>query len=826
MPKLPPLDAYSFIAGALFGFVFYYLVIVKKIVHHIIRISKNIYERIAASANLDKAESLINKSLFNQAQANHVFAHVTPLESILIKPKLLFPPKYLYPEFYTTSSSLINQFFPFTPDWPELSAQYPVDNIDYTHLAHINGKTLIIGQPGSGKTTLLAALVISMLQDSSSEKLPIYVSAKTILPLLEKEQDPMEILTAAFSEGNPQITASQIYFILKSKISTQNAILLLDDVDHLYTDEIEQVLGFLTTLETEYQFTKFIIAADPNSIGKELTKHFFPLTIASWSVIEQRNFISAIQDIWDSCKFSNKNDSVKPIQAPVLTKWLQDDTPYYSPFDLVVRIWLLNSGSSLGFNIADHLINVLDLFALSKDELEGIALLAYSLLRSHKSSMDIPEANEYLSSVEQSLEYFDPLSKSEIQETTPSTKYIHTISSKTLQSAQIITIDSFDRISFSSPIWAGFFANLIISPDIQNWFPRADLNWTYSSQYLRFATINNYADSWYESIFKKETPFPFDNTYLKLARFIPDLAFDHPVRNGILKWLAKSSFQNQLPAAERAQLFAALLVSKDPSVPKLLLEFQSMPDPDLRFLSILTYAAFANSESFNVFMDHLADEEQNVRNAASLAFYALNNKKSSDLLIDILLQGDEYMKQTAAESLAVIDGISQDLLTEAIASEDLLIRRAAVYGLSRIPDQWALDILSHAAIEDGQWIVRNAATQVIENQDVFKTMLIPQLPHPSNAPWLISFASKLGKGIPKSGFVKDILMSALDQGNVDEKISAMNYLRIVPDSDIINAIFPLLVHKNRSMQQASAIALWYIEKILGGIPMQKEKRLS
>ena len=156
----------------------------------------------------------------------------------------------------------------------------------------------------------------------------------------------------------------------------------------------------------------------------------------------------------------------------------------------------------------------------------------------------------------------------------------------------------------------------------------------------------------------------------------------------------------------------------------------------------------------------------------------------------------------------------------------MLIRRAGVYGLSRIHEQWALDILSQIAIEDGQWIVRNAATQIVENQDVFKTNLIPELPHPSNAPWLISFASKLGKGIPKSGFVKDILLTALEQGNVDEKISALNYLRVIPDADVMKLLLPLVAHKNRSIQQASAIALWYIEKILGAIPMQREKRIS
>ena len=825
MPKLPSLDAYSFITGILFGMLLYFLVIEKKIIHHLVRISKTAYDRVAASANLDKAESLIEKTIFNRAQENHLLSPIAPLEALLIPPHLLFPPKYLYPEFYTTASSLITQFFPYVPDWPEFSAQFPIDKIDYTSLAHINAKTIIMGQPGSGKTTLLNALAIHIIQDRNNDIFPLYLSAKTIMPFLEKEKDVLDLLCAAFAEENPLITSNQIYFILKDKINSNKVLLLIDDLDHMHSDESEIILEFLAKVEKDLSFSKFIVAANPNVIGKSLTKHYFPLTLTTWSAKEQSDYISKVQNIWDKCKFPNSPLEKNSLQAGILTKWIQDDTLYNSPFDLSTRILLLNAGSPIGFNIFDYLINLIELHSISESELSNISLFAYTLIHSKKSAITINEANELLAGLEKSFEYIKPFSFEQNDETV-SLKDIHEDGFKGLLEAGIITFDTFGRITFTSPIWAGFFANLIQCDDLQNWFANEDLNWSFSNQFMRFATINNIADRWYETLFRKEKPFPFNTTHLKLARFLPDLSFDHPVRNALLKWIAKSSFQSKLPAPERAQLFAALLISRDPSVPKLLLEFQGVPDATLRFLSTLTYAGFANVNSFNEFIEQLSDEDQNVRNASSLAFYCLNSKKSIDFLIDILLQGDEYMKQTAAEAIALIDDIKQDLLTEAIGSEDLLIRRAGVYGLSRIHEQWSLDILSQIAIEDGQWIVRNAATQIVENQDVFKTNLIPELPHPSNAPWLISFASKLGKGIPKSGFVKDILLTALEQGNVDEKISALNYLRVIPDADVLKLLLPLVAHKNRSVQQASAIALWYIEKILGTIPMQKEKRIS
>jgi HEAT repeat protein len=827
LSNLPSIDAYSFLIGLLCGFLAYFLFIEKKLISKIISISKEIVERLSASSNLEKAEYLIKKQLLQTAQNNHLLRHAFPLESVLIPPKLLLPPKYLYPEFYTTSSSLINLFFPYTPDWPELCAQFPVDAIPCTHLAKANGKTLIIGQPGSGKTVLLSALVISMVQDSDCDILPIFLSAKKLLAYLDDEKDPLQPLVAAFTDEVPLISSSQMLYILKSKIATQNALLIIDDVDHLQIQENEKLINYLNAFETQYHFQKIILAADSNSLGKALSQHYFPLSVASWSLNDQNDYLNLFQTAWQKCNFSSPNTTKSVVRSCILAKWIQDETLYYSPFEIATRTWLIYSGYPIGDTIVDCLSNLLKLFAVTKEDCDQAALFAYALLRLNQTSATIDTINEFWANQSDPVLIHVPGFVENQTQPLPRTKpRLQDTFIKSYEKNGIFLQDADGKISFKSPIWAGFLASKVSFTDLITWYTPMHLQWSLASQFLRFSTISDFPETWYESFFQKESSYPFDKTYLKLARFIPDMPIDHPVRNGILKWIAKSAFMKQLPAVEKSDLFAAMLVSRDPSVPKLLMDFQTMPDPEIRFLATLTIAGFAQIDQLNLFLDHLNDAEQNVRNAASLAFFAFRTKKTTEILIDILLQGDEYMKQTVAEALAVIAPLNKELLTEAIASEDLLIRRAAVFGLSRISDSWAMDLLSRSAIEDAQWIVRNAASQIIENKDIYKTHLIPQLPHPSNAPWLISFAGKMGKGIPKSGFVKDILLTALDQGNVDEKISAMNYLRIIPDADIIRAILTLLVNKNRTVQQASAYALWYIDKILGNIPLQKEKRIS
>ncbi len=821
--NLPHIDVYSFVLGLLCGGILYFLVIEKKYIQKIFAFFKSTYERLAASTNLEKAESLIKRSIFMQAQSNHLLAHAFPLETVLVAPHLISPPKHLYPEFYTTAASLINQYFPFVPDWPELSAQIPVDLIPYQQLTRINGKIVILGQPGSGKTVLLSALAIHMLKDTDKLGFPILVSAKKILANLENEKDVLQVLASTFSEQNPQISVSQIHYFIKNKITSFNSVLMVDDVDHLQQNENEKLIHYLTDLETLTKFKKIIIAADPNMIRQELLQQYYPLPIAAWSIDDQANFINHFQNTWK--KLPQAQPIKDAVPAPIFCKWLHDETLYYSPYDLTLRLWLTNSGYTSGQNVFSCFTNLMEMLKLPAETLDHLALIAYALVRTNQSSISISEANEFYSDVPESLVINAPKINGEFSDNRAKSKILDS-SFKAVQKSSFLVAGMDGRYSFTSPIWVGYFSSLVSGIEMHPWFTENQLNWSYSAQYMRFATLQDHADTWHEMSFQKENRFIFDNSYLKIARIIPDLPPDHPVRNGILKWIAKNAFMQPVPAPQKAALFAALLISNDPSVPKLLLDFLTMPDPDLRFLAVIVYAGLSKTDQFDVFVNLLSDEDQNVRNAASLSFYALKTKKSTDLLIDILLQGDEYMKQTAAETLSLIPSIRKDLLTEALASEDLLIRRAAVFGLARVHEQWASDMLSHAAIEDAQWIVRNAASQIVENLDLMNTQLVPLLPHPSNAPWLIGFASKLGKGIPKSGFVKDILLSALDQGNVDEKISAMNYLRVVPDEDIVRAVLTLITHKNRSLQQAATFTLWYIEKILGTIPALKEKRIT
>jgi HEAT repeat protein len=103
----------------------------------------------------------------------------------------------------------------------------------------------------------------------------------------------------------------------------------------------------------------------------------------------------------------------------------------------------------------------------------------------------------------------------------------------------------------------------------------------------------------------------------------------------------------------------------------------------------------------------------------------------------------------------------QPALRDGSNMEDLLVRRAVVFGLARVNEPWALEILEKIQLEDQQWLVRNAAVQVMENLKRPKRYI----PSPSvplqDVPWLIDFASKLGIGVAPGKPAVNLIIQAL-----------------------------------------------------------------
>jgi HEAT repeat protein len=141
---------------------------------------------------------------------------------------------------------------------------------------------------------------------------------------------------------------------------------------------------------------------------------------------------------------------------------------------------------------------------------------------------------------------------------------------------------------------------------------------------------------------------------------------------------------------------------------------------------------------------------------------------------------------------------------------DLLVRRAVVYGLVRVRQPWALQLLEKMQVEDEQWVVRSAATQALEEIHKPDPRLPRPLPPMHQLPWLIMYAGKQGIGVTPGKPALDLAISALRSQEPKEQFAAMFTLSFLGEGSFAHHLYLLLYGGEAELQDAAYNSLWQI----------------
>ncbi len=204
--------------------------------------------------------------------------------------------------------------------------------------------------------------------------------------------------------------------------------------------------------------------------------------------------------------------------------------------------------------------------------------------------------------------------------------------------------------------------------------------------------------------------------------------------------------------------------------------------------------------------------------AACLALVNIGTKPALDEAASIMLHGAEPLRRAVAEAFSHHPEDGHLFLREGSSMDDLLIRRVSIHGLRLVNEPWAVNILEEMQIEDGQWVVRNAAAQVVEELN----QLDPYIPYPleplEDLPWLIEFASEHGLGISTGDPARDMLIRVLREGSPDQTFAALDLLQRYGDPGIFPAIYHLLYGEDQEIAEAAYSTLWHLAGTGAEIP--------
>jgi HEAT repeat protein len=819
------LDKQSFWLGFVAGAIFIWFVTQLRVyLPRIITYLKNRYQEIREGLT-SGAEIRYRNELLNYVQQLHITSITFSLDEIIVPPSLMEPSRVINIENESVTEDIVNLTIPYLPDWSELAATYNAPTLTLSDALSNGANLILIGYPGSGRTVSLAYLATLILRKEVNNStldnlLPIFFHAREIESQSD-EECPIENIIKLLSKNLSTLTQQRLPALIKNVFEKRQVLLLIDGLDEVSADKYQVVKQYIQTLLDIYPDTRLVVTTSPNNFTGLPQMGLIPMFIAAWNANQIETFINNFSQMWR--RFINSNESLEEDKFDYLLirSWLESHNKPQGPLELTLRIWSTFAGDLIGApltdNIETYIRRTTTEYPEARPVLEQIAsqmLLGESFTvyqeeiislyneRQQENNADFPDINAISEAEPADIESKLDISEPSIDQT------IQEIIQGINRTGLLVSID--DQIfRFSHPVIACYLAGSAFSKsddinsilDQENWAGKTST----IEYYLHFSNngeniINKFLD-------KGEM---LQSKSLRAARWLKPSSTTSSWYSEFVRYLA-SKFQNEaLTMSLSGQFLTALTFPNDPHISALLRKMLTSEQANIRQLAALGCGLIPDIKSVSELANLINDPIPGVSRAALLALVAIGDKKALETVATSLLQGSEMVRRYAAEALANHPEEGHPALRDGSSMEDLLVRRAVVFGLARINQSWATEILERMQIDDQQWLVRNAAVQALE--DINRpTINIPMPSVPlSDVPWLIEFASKLGIGVVPGKPAIDMLIRVLRDGDEEVRLLALDYLRINGFEEAIPAIIDIYHSSLGELREAAYNTLWHL----------------
>jgi HEAT repeat protein len=305
----------------------------------------------------------------------------------------------------------------------------------------------------------------------------------------------------------------------------------------------------------------------------------------------------------------------------------------------------------------------------------------------------------------------------------------------------------------------------------------------------------------------RQTEMPLHQPLFATARWLRDAPRDAAWRGKVFAQLAGLLQTEGIPLTLRAQSVAAFYWSGDPGVGPLFRQFLRTNSFELTQLAALGSGAIRDSKAIERLSDVMHAPSVSAQRAGCLALVSIGTGPAMEVVARALLEGEEDLRRAAAEAMANDPNEGHAMLKEGMTLTDILLRRAVIYGLARIEEDWAIQALETIRVEDDQWVVRNSASEVLDSKTSSDPRVPRRLPAPSKTPWLIELAGRQGMGISPGSPATEILVSALKSENEEERLAALPYLKRMPTEGVITNLYHAMYQDDAELREAVFLVL-------------------
>jgi len=821
------IDPFSFFVGFIAASVLWWLVAWARPMWAEMLAGMKEQREAAQARKTNTVEENHRRITLRRAQGMHLAAPLFALDEIIQEPLLLAPPQVVEPGVPLKFEDVISQTLPYLPGWPEIAAAYHAQTLSLSQALSGNTNIVIIGQPGVGKTVALAHL--ASLAANRSEKLealknaaPFFFHVADLKLPVADPKDALGPLIDAASEHAPMLDLGRLPAFVQSAFSSGAALLLIDGFDEIAAESQQVITDYFKIILQNYPKTRIVTTGAPEYLDGLIALGFAPLTLMTWSTRDNEKFIEQWGALWSRTIAMESWAQTGPQQVdPILLNvWLSADNANLSPFELTLKAWGAYAGDSLGPHVLEAIATHIRRIAPANTPLAALETLAMQATLNSQPIFDSHVARTWVKSFEvveekPEGETNEQAAEETTEETKPKkgkkkTEKVATPTSgllgKMAASGLLISYPN-NKMRFTHPVFAGYLAGRAMMNYSAEETVLKQSDWSGKYLAMRYFAAHGDASRLVQALLEFSR-LPMHRPLFAAARWLRDAPRNAPWRGKIFGALATVLQTEGVPLNMRGQAMAAFVVSNDPGVATLFRQFSTTLKFELVQLSALGAGAMRDTKSVQVLERAMEAPSQPVRHAACMALVSIGTNEALETVAHTLLNGDENIRRAAAEALANDPNEGHAMLRDGITINDILLRRAVAYGLGRVNEPWAVEALQKIQIEDDQWVVRNAATEVLESKTSAGSLAPRKLKAPSESPWLIEFAGKQNMGISPGVPATDILLLALQSDDSNTRLAALPYLKFTPNEGVLAKLYAAMYKDDPELREAAYNVLW------------------
>jgi HEAT repeat protein len=631
--------------------------------------------------------------------------------------------------------------------WPETTAAAAVPAPPLVSLAAClrhGRRVLIAAEPGAGKSTLLAAAAHACASaDAAGDWAYLAGEVPLFLHVADLAAAGWPDEPEAFAQALPviveRLNRKALAKTLAEKLSSGEALLLLDGADELTSEGLLLVADWLRSWLARYPKTRMLVAAPARGYAPLLSPGCVLSGLLPWRGSSAETFgrrwsammgqpLMPLRRYW------------RPGQLPWHTAVRLQGLALLQGEDEPPERWVERAELALRAHLPAGAETPAWLAPVCRELWQQ---LAQDLALTGRFSLDEAAFAERASALLAQYDVNPGLSMRRLRAAAQS-------------SGLFVTIGG--RWRFASPLWRDFLAAAALSQtaDIKAVAPFLDE--PARAALVRFSVGRLGAEDLAEQRLAQTASDPLQEGLFQLSTWLPELLEPGAWRRTVLLRLGRLAMHEKAPLALRQRAVLALAQTAEEGVLTLLRQQLEAGAVPIKTAVLAALAAVEGDAALDLLLAHAEDDEPELHAGAMVALGWRYQQAARKPIIRGLLAEDARVQRTAAETLALNGGEDAKILVEAAEDKDPQVRRAAAFGLSLVADPWAEPLLERLR-RDELWIVQSGADMALSARDGSRFGWQPVAV--ADQPWLIDWAAAKGRGVPGGEAALGLLLEAV-----------------------------------------------------------------